>query len=561
MRPQSTVQALQKPDLRSDLFYCLLLLPPTELDQVIPDLKPPQNPAVIGQIVNDPFKFLKANQRLPSPPGIAVRILQLVESEDSSLEDISNVISSDPVLTGKILKYVHSPLVGLGSQGTTIREAVAQIGMRGAQMLALSFSLISAEKKNSCPSFDLDRFWSESVARAVAARRLTKHLSQGDPEDAFITALLCRLGQLVYATGLAQKYEPVLSVKQHGDLPLEERERNAFGIDHIKLSVLLLQDWQLPETVWKTVEAFAHAEFTSSPTRCLAVADAIGAMLARSDQQDATAFARVLELGERHLDLEAQESEDLLKQIGTDWTDYGRILSVETGKTPDLESIRQEAEELLETLRVATQIEVSNLRSENEQLNQIAQRDRLTSLYNRGAFDDALATAMQKAQNSTEPLTLFMIDIDHFKKVNDAHGHPTGDGVLQHAARLITTSVRREGTAFRYGGEEFAVLASNCTIDQARKLAESIRQTIERSPFRDGDNVINLTVSIGIATAEWPEKTRDTSTLVSCADRRLYEAKSSGRNAWRAESNEAMSARTKPSRGMLSRLGRIFAAE
>jgi len=511
--------------------------------------------------VDDPFKFLKAHQRLPSPPGVAVRILQLVESEDSSLEDIAAVISSDPVLTGKILKYVHSPLMGLGFSGTTIHEAVARIGMRGAQMLALSFSLISAEKKNSCPSFDLDRFWSESVARAVAARRLMKNFGRGDPEDAFITALLSRLGQLVYATGLAQKYEPVLDGKQMGDLSLEERERKVFGMDHVQLSVLLLQDWQLPESVWTTVEAFGNGDWESSECCCLLVADAIGTLLARTDHQDAAAFAGVLELGARHLELETVVVQEVIEQIGVEWNDYGRVLAVETGKTPDLESIRQEAEVHLETLRLATQIEVSNLRSENEQLNQIARRDRLTGLYNRGAFDDALTTAIKKAQGNGAPLTLLMIDIDHFKQINDQHGHPAGDGVLRHVARLINDSVRQWGRMFRYGGEEFSVLAPNCPLESAKQLAESVRNIIENSTFRDGGNEIRLTVSLGIATAQWPHEPHDASTLVSCADRRLYDAKSSGRNTWRAESTEAGPAKGKSSRGVFSRLSKIFAAE
>ncbi len=109
------------------------------------------------------FPALKAANRLPSPPAVAMRILQLVASDETTLDELAHVISADPALTAKILKYLHSPLIGLGFHGTTLSEAVARIGTRGAQLLALSFSLVSQKHTQSCPSFDFNRFWSESL--------------------------------------------------------------------------------------------------------------------------------------------------------------------------------------------------------------------------------------------------------------------------------------------------------------------------------------------------------------------------------------------------------------
>ncbi len=131
----------------------------------------------------DLYQVLRTANRLPTPPGVAIRILQLVESEDTTLEDLTQVISSDPALTAKILKYINSPLVGLGFHGSTLQEAVARIGVRGTQMMALSFSLISPNQAKSCPSFDFDRFWSESLARGVAARRLSEEIGGWDGEE------------------------------------------------------------------------------------------------------------------------------------------------------------------------------------------------------------------------------------------------------------------------------------------------------------------------------------------------------------------------------------------
>ena len=108
------------------------------------------------------------------------------------------------------MKYLHSPLIGLGFHGTTLSEAVARIGTRGTQLLALSFSIVSQKHQLSCPSFDFDRFWSQSLARAVACKRLAAFSRQWNPEDAFIAGLVFRIGQLVLAITLPTEYEQVL---------------------------------------------------------------------------------------------------------------------------------------------------------------------------------------------------------------------------------------------------------------------------------------------------------------------------------------------------------------
>ena len=106
---------------------------------------------------------------------------------------------------------------------------MARIGVRGTQMVALAFSLIIQDHAESCPSFKFDRFWSESFARGVTARRLAKEIGGWDGEEAFISGLGCRIGKLALSTGMPDEYEPVLNGSVHEDLRLEDREKTVLA--------------------------------------------------------------------------------------------------------------------------------------------------------------------------------------------------------------------------------------------------------------------------------------------------------------------------------------------
>lgn len=159
-------------------------------------------------------------------------------------------------------------------------------------------------------------------------------------------------------------------------------------------------------------------------------------------------------------------------------------------------------------------------------------RDGLTGAFNRKHFDRKIASDLSFALRHRLPLTLLMLDVDHFKSVNDTYGHPTGDHVLVTLTRAVQEMIRNEDTLARYGGEEFAVIAQGTPLAGGSSLAERIRDRIEREPLTSLDEPptpFTVTVSIGAATlpaggSGTPEA------LVSAADRNLYRAKEAGRN-------------------------------
>jgi len=164
----------------------------------------------------------------------------------------------------------------------------------------------------------------------------------------------------------------------------------------------------------------------------------------------------------------------------------------------------------------------------NRRLAHAAMTDLLTNLPNRRSGMNALAKAWAAASRFEQPLSVMMLDIDHFKRVNDSHGHAVGDTVLRDVAQAIQQSARKDDSVCRMGGEEFLVICSNTDLKAAIQAAERLRRMVERLRIQAGDVEIRASVSIGVATRE--VGMTETDALVNAADRALYRAKQAGRN-------------------------------
>ncbi len=171
-----------------------------------------------------------------------------------------------------------------------------------------------------------------------------------------------------------------------------------------------------------------------------------------------------------------------------------------------------------------------------QELREQALRDSLTGLYNRRYLNDALDRELARAKRDRSPLSLLMIDVDHFKKVNDTHGHHFGDQILAQLAILLTTHARGSDIVCRYGGEEFLVLMPGTGEDFARSRAEEIRQKSELLIGQMEERVVHVTLSIGIAV--YPAHGENWDEVVRKADNALYQSKHEGRNrvtVWNGE--------------------------
>ncbi len=182
--------------------------------------------------------------------------------------------------------------------------------------------------------------------------------------------------------------------------------------------------------------------------------------------------------------------------------------------------------------RVRSGIRVLDLQSglleAQEALRHHATLDHLTGLWNRRMILDQLDRELSRVRRERRPLTIAMIDVDRFKRVNDTHGHAAGDAVLRDIAAGIRSQLREYDFIGRYGGEEFLLLLPGCSAADGLIIAERVRNKIASEPVRYGDMVISVTASLGIASTRTPGIVA--SEIIATADAALYRAKANGRN-------------------------------
>jgi diguanylate cyclase (GGDEF)-like protein len=168
------------------------------------------------------------------------------------------------------------------------------------------------------------------------------------------------------------------------------------------------------------------------------------------------------------------------------------------------------------------------------QMYESALRDDLTKTFNKKYFTDRLESEFAFAMRTKADLSLVVFDLDHFKTINDTHGHPAGDQVLSDMAQAVATLIRAEDVFARVGGEEFSVICRGADCVQGRAVAERVRQAVVGHPFSIDDKNIPVAISAGVASIPDP-RIADAQALIAAADQALYEAKRTGRNrvcAW-----------------------------
>ncbi len=184
---------------------------------------------------------------------------------------------------------------------------------------------------------------------------------------------------------------------------------------------------------------------------------------------------------------------------------------------------------LLETNQALVQ-QADQLQKMNDQLLELSITDNLTGLYNRRHFEEVTEVELESCRRHGEALSLVLLDIDHFKRVNDTYGHAAGDEALREIARLIRDNVRITDLPCRIGGEEFVVACRTTDREEARMLAEKLRQVIMDTPIELGAATLSITISIGLATVDGDNSSCVLDTHFKHADAALYYSKQHGRN-------------------------------
>jgi two-component system, cell cycle response regulator len=645
-------------------------------------------------MIQQTFEELSSTGQLPTPSGVGMQILKLTQGDDFSTEEIAQAISADAALTGRLLKLANSAESGSVEPITTVGEATIRLGISTVRNVALGLSLVSANRSGKCIPFDYDRYWSGSLARAVAAQRLSRELRIGVPAEMYILALLCDVGSLALACVHPEKYGELLGTPEFDDV--EQRlaaETESFEIDHLEVAACMLVEWGLPEPFSVAVRKYEFVHFSDldggleNPIHLLQAADLIARSCLADDSLHLTGWEKLNgELSALAGSIELETPfESICDGIVAEWQEWGHVLKVPTqdpvrlgaieakitelrespsksaevpakssvatpacpdpfGSTqdglrilavdddplslkmlerhlikaghqvttakdgeealqlaleecpqlvvadwmmPELDGLelcqalrriasgrriyyllltgrgddaniieafeagvddyvvkpfkpgillaRLQAGRRIISLQAQLEREKAIQKKQNAELQIVTRKlrsaaltDPLTELPNRRYAMKRMAQAWESSSRTGNPVSLIMMDIDFFKKVNDEYGHDAGDAVLKETARCLAETSREEEDICRIGGEEFLVICSNADADQAAAAAERLRKAVEHNLVHWNDYHRAVTLSLGVAVRG--EGTANAEEVLKAADEAVYEAKENGRN-------------------------------
>lgn len=491
---------------------------------------------------------IRAGDNLPSLPTVAVEILRLMRDDNTGASALAAVIQQDPALTGRILKMVNSSLFGLAREVSSPTQAVNMLGMRTVKVMALSFSLVGAVRASETAGMDYSAFWRRSVSSAVTARLLARAVARELAEDAFVCGLLSDLGMMAAWRCAPDEYGRVLSLAAEGGRHITEIEIECLDLTHARLSSVLLEAWGLPARLCHAVAAH-HGEGLDTvrgPGATLGRITYCSALIAElfCGELDAAQLDEIKACCRRQLGITPESLEMVLKSLNNHIEEQARLLALQFDQTIDYTRLQLEAAQHLASLTVEAEVERVASIAQFQQAQQAlaaanqeraaavaaATIDALTGIANRAAFDRRLQQELTSGAAAARPLALIMVDVDHFKRFNDLHGHQAGDAVLRSVGQCLARAAGQDGFAARFGGEEFCVITRLASLGQARALAERLRTSIAATTVSHAEQTLSVTASFGVAWMSSAGSVSDRDLLIETADRCLYEAKRKGRD-------------------------------
>jgi diguanylate cyclase (GGDEF)-like protein len=516
------------------------VVPPKALDRA-------QREALLARLADNP--------QLPSPPGVVLQVLERASQLDCTPADLAAVIHRDPALCGKILKAVNSALYGLPRPTTSIDRAVALLGFKLVRSVVLSLSLPAVQRQQAGQP-PMETFWKESVAGAIVAHELARHLHRPNAEDDLVAGLLRDLGVLALQQVRPADYARFLA------LPLADRmrrpcqlEEQVLGLHHAEVSAFLLRRWRLPEDITEAIR-YHHApeQAVGLPrpvverARLLAFASRIAQLQTGAGGPEL--LCDILVSAREHYGMCEAELMAFLEPLAGKIEDFAALMNIDIGACEHYPLILGRAAEELVKLTVESSVdklhileqkrraeqETQRWREQAHRLRHEVARDTLTGAFNRGCFEEELARAFRRARRRGTVLGLIFLDLDDFKSINDCFGHLFGDRVLRETADNLFAAVRHGDIVARFGGDEFCILVENTSPANLQAMAERLCQTLNNRIIRDEAHKTVVHASIGAVLCSPRTYRFSVAELLTAADKAMYAAKSVGKNQVRLQS-------------------------
>jgi diguanylate cyclase (GGDEF)-like protein len=304
----------------------------------------------------------------------------------------------------------------------------------------------------------------------------------------------------------------------------------------------LLESWDLPKVIYEAVGSHHNPELIDDKSsdaymiaQVLYIAAICGDLYSGSDVNINVEALR--QAGAAYFDMDDAQCQNFLQDIQELVPDIIGVLSIKSSDPNELMKIRSQATEYIIKESLALNQEAhaitnnaKRLEEKNLELEDQAITDSLTGLRNRGFFDNTIKDILECSTQNGNAMGLLILDIDHFKSVNDSYGHQTGDELLKKIAKTITDHTAPNDYAARYGGEEMAIICPQVSKSDLHDRAETLRHAISNVAVNIGLESVSRTVSIGGCILENVSDAKIAPKVINAADAELYRAKSGGRN-------------------------------
>ncbi len=465
----------------------------------------------------------------------AARIVQIALREDVSLGELAQLANTDPAFALRVLAFVNSAALGVRRRVDDVRQATNLLGVRGMRTLGLSLMVTSLGPAGE----ESEILLANCLRRAIITRELALLMKCKDPDPYFTTGLLLDAGLLASAK---KDIERAVYIASAPAMHRVVHERVAGFVPHPQLGAEIAGNYGLgPEMI----EALARHHDVELPRETLAqvawVAERCAAVFEGGDmihhRQIAKDAAEVLSITTEQLDALVARVPAMVKELASalDRTvgDQLEIHDLQGRAHERLVALNEHYEGLVHTLEDLLERKETleqELRAANERLERLASTDELTGVANRRAIDEALRRDLARADRDATPISVILIDVDHFKSVNDTWGHATGDAVLSALGKLMRQMLRASDVAGRWGGEEFLCILPNTDSTGALVVAERLRTNLPLNTVAGPRGPVQVTASFGVATARGPGCRNASEGIMRRADSALYCAKEQGRD-------------------------------
>lgn len=466
---------------------------------------------------------------------VALQIVREALKPDASLTELAKLAASDPGFALRIISMVNSSAFGFSRKVTDVRQATAFIGVRGLRTLGLSMAVSDMVPAGA----DGMTLLGNSLRRAVASQLIAKKLGFREVDEFFTAGLFLEVGLL------ARARDDLKAAGRVARLPAMDRivfERAEGEADHAARGAELARAFGLPPELIGAVGSHHDAVMPSAPlAKVTWVAERVAAVweggeVATLQAQAARALVAV-GLGDRDV-------AEVLEKLPTMVTDGGKAFDRDVGLQQGVDQLMldvsqglvemsQSYESMVRRLEklVAEKEELRlKLESANQELQRLASTDALTGLPNKRSLETQISRDLARADRDKTWLSLIVVDLDQFKRINDSHGHAIGNQVLQAVGAALGRHLRAGDLAGRYGGEEFVLVLPGSNTIGARIASERIRKALEALVIETEKGPLKVTASLGGVAVSGPGCLGIRDDVFAKVDAALQEAKRAGGN-------------------------------